>query len=57
MSRERLDRIARQICAAALLHKVSSETARDAFVEAALDANINPCAPEAAENNDLLSRG
>ncbi|WCK69261.1 hypothetical protein G6L23_025245 (plasmid) [Agrobacterium tumefaciens] len=40
-----------------MLHKVSSETARDAFVEAALDANINPCAPEAAENNDLLSRG
>jgi Protein of unknown function (DUF982). len=48
---------AREICAAALLHQVSSETARDAFVGAALDANINTCAPEAADNKSLLSRG
>ncbi|NEJ23403.1 DUF982 domain-containing protein [Rhizobium leguminosarum] len=36
---------AREICAAAMLGQVSSETARDAFAEAAFDARIVTCAP------------
>lgn len=37
---------AREICAAALLHHVSSEAAREAFLEAAEDARITVCAPQ-----------
>ncbi|TCR75604.1 DUF982 domain-containing protein [Rhizobium sp. BK376] len=47
-SREK-HQLARELCSAAILGQVSSETARQAFVEAAECAKMSVCAPKSHE--------